>query len=328
MIAEPLVFEPILSAKVWGGDRLSRWNKRVRKGDRVGESWEIADLESTSVDGAGGGDAHSIVAVGPLVGRSIADLIAERPHDILGPRGGHRFPLLIKYLDARENLSVQVHPSPEYAATHPEAHLKFESWYILEAEPGAVIYKGMRPGLNRDEFAAHIRDGSVVDDLLTFPARPGDCHHLPSGTVHALGAGVLVAEVQTPSDTTFRVYDWGRTDRALHIEQALRSAILAPPDASDLRRADGSARCALGGTRYYDLAELRVTPGADQELIAAGDAPRVWMAIGGAGVLSCPRGSFEPVSVERGSTVLLPAALRAVRVSAASPMVILEAVPR
>ncbi len=328
MIAEPLIFEPILSAKVWGGDRLSRWNKRVRAGDRIGESWEIADLASTSVDGAGGGGARSVVAEGPRTGRSIAELIAESPRDILGPRGGQQFPLLIKYLDARENLSVQVHPSPEYAATHPEAHLKFESWYILEAEPGAVIYKGVRPGLSGEEFAAHIRDGSIVDDLVTFPARPGDCHHLPSGTVHALGAGVLIAEVQTPSDTTFRVYDWGRTDRALHIEQALRCAILAPPDASELRRADGSARGALGGTRYYDLAEVRITPGADQELISAADGPRVWMTIAGTGVLSCPRGSFEPVSVERGRTVLLPAALRAVRVSAASPMVILEAVPR
>ena len=120
-----------------------------------------------------------------------------------------------------DNLSVQVHPDDAYVRRHPEARLKSEAWHILDAQPGSVIYAGLKPGVDRDSFAQAIEDGTVVDKLVAIPAVPGECHYLPSGTCHALGAGVLVAEVQTPSDTTFRVWDWGRTSRELHIEQAL-----------------------------------------------------------------------------------------------------------
>jgi mannose-6-phosphate isomerase len=123
----------------------------------------------------------------------------------------------VKFLDASENLSVQVHPSPAYAAAHPDANLKTECWYILSADPGAKIYKGIKPEVTREQFSklARTNDPTLVDALIALPAIPGECHNLPSGTVHALGAGVLVAEVQTPSDTTFRLYDWGRGTPAL-----------------------------------------------------------------------------------------------------------------
>lgn len=323
----PLVCTPILKPKVWGGDRLAHWNKAVAPGARIGESWEVADLASTSADGAGGEAARSVVAEGVYAGRTLSDLIASDPKSVLGARGGDAFPLLVKFLDARENLSVQVHPSPPYAAAHPGAHLKFESWYILEATPGAMLYIGVRAGISREHFEAHIRDGSVVDDLVAISARAGDCHHLPSGTVHALGAGVLVAEVQTPSDTTFRVFDWGRTDRALHIEQALECAALSPPEPGNLRRADDSPRCALGGTAYYELAELCVEPD-DPRVEPAAETARVWMTLGGAGVIECPRGSLDPVTLDKGRTVVLPAALGEVRVRAAASLRLLEATPR
>ncbi len=227
----PLTFEPILKEKVWGGRRLARYGKSLPEGALVGESWEVADLATTSASGGGGGEARSMIASGTMAGRTLHDAMEAWGRGLLGtarpaPDGG--FPLLVKFLDAREHLSVQVHPSPEYAREHPGAHLKTECWYVLEADLGSVIYKGVKRGVARADFERALRRGQgegVVQLLEAVPAVPGECHNLPSGTVHALGAGVLVAEVQTPSDTTFRVYDWakeyGRAGRELHVEQAM-----------------------------------------------------------------------------------------------------------
>lgn len=226
----PLTFEPIYKEKVWGGRSFETLG-RTLPGDAttgIGESWELADLATTSASGGGGNAEYSVVANGPLKGQSIRELMQQYGEALLGqgvkPADDGGFPLLIKFLDAKENLSVQVHPSPEYAAAHKDAYLKSEAWYIIDHEPGAVIYKGLAPGVTpemlRDALETNT-DEAVVPLLNAIPAKNGDCHYLPSGTLHALGAGVLVAEVQTPSDTTYRVYDWGRTDRELHIEQAM-----------------------------------------------------------------------------------------------------------
>jgi len=317
----------MLKAKVWGGDRLRDWGKPVEPGQHIGESWEIADLASTSADGAGGDGARSVIAYGRYTGRTLHEVIQSHRDDIMGDRAGNDFPLLIKYLDARENLSVQVHPSIEFAQAHPDAHLKFESWVVLDADPGAVIYKGVREGVARNQFADHIRDGSVVDDLIAIPARPGDCHHLPSGTVHALGAGVLVAEVQTPSDTTFRVFDWGRTDRTLHIEQALACAIMSPSNPDDQRRTDNASVCDLGGTDYYALAQRRVSPREPQLIDFHDNAPRVWMWLKGSGAIESTDRSFDPVPMTRGTTALIPASINSARITAADDAIILEALP-
>ena len=232
----PILFEPIYKEKVWGGRSLERLG-RALPGDSatlVGESWEVADLASTSPSGGGGGAARSRVAHGPLAGRALHELIRDHGPALLGgvaltEEGG--FPLLVKYLDARQNLSIQVHPSRDYVARHAGAHLKSEAWYVVDAEPEAVIYKGVVAGTEPEDFAEAVRADSVGELMISVPALAGDCHYLPSGTCHALGAGVLVAEVQTPSDTTFRVYDWGRTDRELHIEAALECIDFGPVDA-------------------------------------------------------------------------------------------------
>ncbi|MHC4976345.1 MAG: type I phosphomannose isomerase catalytic subunit [Planctomycetota bacterium] len=221
---QPLRFTPLLLPKVWGGDRLRCYGKDVREGDRIGESWEIADLSATSPSGGGGDAKQSVVAEGPFAGRTIRDVLGELGESFLGSTRLHddgSFPLLVKFLDAREDLSVQVHPSREYAATHPEAHLKSETWVVLDAEPGSRIYAGLREGVTPDDFERAIHEGGVPERMHQFEAEPGMVVDLPSGIVHALGAGVMVAEVQTASDTTFRVYDWGRTDREIHIEQAM-----------------------------------------------------------------------------------------------------------
>ena len=237
----PIVFEPILKPKVWGGHRLAGYGKLLPTDQPFGESWELADLASTSSSGGGGEAEHSVIVNGELEGKTIQDAISLWADDLLGDaklttEGG--FPLLVKYLDAREHLSVQVHPSPAYAKAHPQAHLKTESWFVLEAEPDAegnppMIYKGFQEGVTKDDLAKAIADGTVPSIMRKELAVAGQCHTLPSGTVHALGAGVLVAEIQTPSDTTFRVYDWakeyGREGRELHIEQAVECASFEHP---------------------------------------------------------------------------------------------------
>ncbi len=319
MTPTPLVLAPILKEKVWGGRALSRVGKSLPPGALIGESWELADLAATSADGGGGDAAHSRIAHGAMRGLTVADAVRAMGANLMGrvplsPSGG--FPLLVKYLDARENLSVQVHPSPAYAAAHPGAHLKTESWYIVAAEPDAVIYKGVKPGVTREAFAAHIRDGTVVQDLIAVPARPGELHHLPSGTCHALGAGVLVAEVQTPSDTTFRVFDWGRTGRTLHVEQALECIHFGPPESVEGRSAGAGERTLLVSTDFYALVELRLAPGTPHTLRIGGGAPRVWMLLDGRGEIRAESGEYDPLELRAGDTTLLPAALPASRFTA------------
>jgi mannose-6-phosphate isomerase len=326
----PLLFQPLLLEKVWGGDRLARFGKPVAPGARIGESWELADLASTSASGAGGTAAHSVIRNGPLAGRTIRDAVSAWGHNLLGraplaAQGGvGEFPLLVKFLDARENLSVQVHPSPAYAAAHPGAHLKTECWYILHAEPGAMIYKGCKPGVTRAQWQQALADGvgnRTVDLMAAVPAVVGECHNLPSGTVHALGAGVVVAEVQTPSDTTFRVYDWGRTGRQLHVEQALQCIDYAPaPAASPAATSSSHAAIAhahrrLVTTAYFTLDESRPTPGQRTTLLPghastpSTPTAAVLMVVGGAGRLVSTTHAFADLPVTAGDTVLVPAAI-------------------
>lgn len=314
--AYPLVFEPLLFEKVWGGRRLERLGKVLPAGKIIGESWELADMAATSASGAGGGAARSVIANGAMKGRTLRDALAA--WDVLGGPARNRaaaeggFPLLVKYLDAAENLSVQVHPSAAYAASHPGAHLKTECWYILDAAPGSVIYKGVKPGVTREAFARHVADGTVVGDLAAVPAVAGEMHNLPSGTVHALGAGVLVAEIQTPSDTTFRVFDWGRTGRELHVQQSLECIDFGPAPAATR---GGGKEAALVSTPFYRVDELNLTC----ERRGVGTGCCVLMVLSGAGGIGARDGSFEEVGFGAGTTILVPAACAAAAMIAAGP---------
>jgi mannose-6-phosphate isomerase len=222
----PLHLQPLLVPKPWGGRRLERFGKDLPPDTMIGESWEVADLDpsATPVD-----DPVSRVASGPHAGRTLQELIATDRDGLLGdaPDLDGRFPLLIKLLDAREHLSVQVHPPADYVAEHPEVSHKTESWVVLDADPGADLMIGVASGVTLSGLASAVGTPALVPMLRRVPAVPGEVHHLPAGTIHALAAGVMVAEVQTPSDTTFRVYDWvdkyGRTPRALHLREAMRS---------------------------------------------------------------------------------------------------------
>jgi mannose-6-phosphate isomerase len=303
----PLIFDPILKEKVWGGRRLESVGKALPPNVNIGESWELADMATTSASGGGGGSAVSTIVNGSLAGRTIRDATAAWGQDLLGPAkltptGG--FPLLVKFLDAREDLSVQVHPSPAYAAAHPEANLKTECWSILAATPGAVLYKGIRPGVTREAFARHIADNTVVGDMIAVPAIVGECHNLPSGTCHALGAGVLAAEIQTPSDTTFRVYDWGRRGRELHVAQALACIDFGPaPGPASIPAGDTRGR--LVTTEYFVVDGLRLPAGAEMPL-AFGPRATVVMMLEGSGTLTTAAGRTP---LRAGQTALVPACL-------------------
>ena len=221
----PLRFRLLLRRYLWGNRRLETClGKPIGPGDDYAESWEVCDH----------GADQSIVDQGPLAGTTLGELVRQRGAELLGRHRGtrysgsrSRFPLLVKFLDAAQALSVQVHPNDEQAARlNPPDLGKTEAWYILSAEPGSTIYAGLQPGVDRAQLADAIRQGTCETLLHHFQPRAGDCLFIPAGTVHALGAGLLVAEVQQSSDTTFRLYDWNRVGpdgkpRPLHTEQAL-----------------------------------------------------------------------------------------------------------
>lgn len=306
MPSYPLQFEPILKNRVWGGRRLLRYSKHLPDNQAIGESWEIADLPDLIEDG------QSHVLNGPLAGRTLRSLMVEDRDALLGdtkPGFGDGFPLLVKYLDARENLSVQVHPGKEYCREHPGTHEKHEAWVIIEAEPGAVIYRGFRPGTGRDDLVSCMQEDRIQDILEHHVVRQGECYSLPSGTCHALGAGILVAEIQTPSDTTFRVWDWGREGRTLHQDSALQCMDLEPPppppDLNAAHEVDGLSTLPLLTTGFFAIE--RVEASVDATLTIQGEnRPVILMLLQGTGTVAGGGMSF-PISA--GSTILLPASL-------------------
>ncbi len=216
----PLTFKPRFMERVWGGRRLAELFAKDLPPDAViGESWEISDRP----------DAGSVVDAGPLAGRSLRELMESHGPELLGRpvAAGERFPWLCKLLDARDDLSLQVHPPAPVAATL-DGDPKTEMWYVAAARPDAVVYAGIQPGVTREEFAARARDGTVAECFHRLPVRAGDVLFLPSGRVHALGAGLVIFEIQQNSDTTYRVFDWNRLGldgqpRELHLGPALES---------------------------------------------------------------------------------------------------------
>lgn len=314
----PLLFRPIFKEKVWGGRALESLGKRLPPGN-IGESWELADLDSTSASGGGGSAEHSVIDNGLLAGKPIREAVRQWGTALLGetrltPTGA--FPLLVKFLDAREHLSIQVHPSPEYARVHAGCHLKTECWYILRAQKSnghdPVIFKGLKPGVTRKDLDDAVKAGSIPAVMRSFPAVVGECHNLPSGTIHALGAGVVVAEVQTPSDTTFRVYDWckeyGRTGREMHVAQTLECTSFDPPPPSTTLASDESS-ARLVTTEFFRVDEWRLRPGESRPLASRPGRAHVAMILKGSGSLNVA--GTPPLAIKAGRTVLIPASLLA-----------------
>ena len=215
----PLRFEPTFRQYIWGGRRLGELlGKPIGDGEDYAESWEIVDH----------GADQSVVSAGPFAGVSLGELVKNRKRDLMGDvASGESFPLLFKLLDCNRDLSVQVHPTDDQGKLLVPPDLgKTEAWVILDALPGSKVYAGLKRGFDREAVAREVARGTVEVCLHTIEPAPGDCLFIPAGTVHALGAGLLVAEIQQSSDTTYRLFDWNRlgpdgSPRQLHVEQSL-----------------------------------------------------------------------------------------------------------
>jgi mannose-6-phosphate isomerase len=302
---DPLRFEPILKRLIWGGRRLGTiLHKPIGPERDYAESWEVADHR----------EDVSRVAEGLLAGSTLRDLIRRLGPSLLGPALGpqRQFPLLVKFLDANQVLSVQVHPDDVLGRRLANDNGKTETWVIIHAEPGSVIYAGLRPGIGREEFAAALEAGEVEPLLHRFPARPGDCVLIPAGTVHAIGAGVLLAEIQQMSDATFRVYDWGRVGpdgrpRTLHIAEALEATDFTRgpvnPLVPSLEPIEAGLRERLAHCPYFTLERLRLSRPA-----RVGSAERFTLLLGLGGRADIRHAGVDH-RLEFGQTLLLPASL-------------------
>jgi mannose-6-phosphate isomerase len=330
----PFLFKPKFVEKIWGGRKIeSVLGKPLPAGKQIGESWELYDFPPGVVEDSTGWTSVEI-ANGPLAGRSLHSVVTEFGSEILGkvplaPQG--QFPILIKYLDAREDLSVQVHPDQAYADKHPDAHLKSEAWYVLEHDADARLLKGLNPGVTRESFADAIIAGNVEGQINAIKVKPGDCHYLPSGTVHALGAGILVAEVQTPSDTTFRVYDFNRVEaptgkpRKLHVEQAMQCIEFGDSKQPEQQRSHVAGPHAtvsrLVTSPYFHLEKVRFSEGVQQAVPY--NEPVVWIMLEGNASVKVD-GLTEPTVARKGDTVLLPAGMKNAVMTTLSDCVWLE----
>jgi mannose-6-phosphate isomerase len=243
---------------VWGGRRLETvLGKRLPTPEPYGESWEVSDHAMH----------QSVVATGPGAGRTLRHLMQSEPASLLGRAAGHfsAFPWLIKFLDAQDWLSVQVHPDDEWAKRlWPGERGKTEAWFVLDALPGSKVWAGLLPGTNATRVREALAAGAVADCLHSFTPRPGECLFLPAGTVHAVGGGVLMAEVQQTSDATFRLFDWNRRDaqgksRTLHVEESLTCIDWSRGPVEPMRvpgfdsGAGGAVRMPLVSCRYFNL---------------------------------------------------------------------------
>jgi len=279
------------------------FDKDIPVGEKIGESWELADLPYDK----------SVITNGELAGQTLQSVIQKYPREIIGNENfSGPFPLLIKFLDAEDILSVQVHPDPQTCKLMGKGEPKTECWYIIsapaasicEAKRRGVIYKGLRKGVTKEQFAEAINNGTVAQLLAKVAVEAGQCHFLPAGTAHSIGAGLLIAEIQTPSDTTYRVFDFNRVDdcgkpRPLHIQEALES-IHFDMDSDKL------PVTTIG--RLVDCEHFKIDKGHQArncELFLSPGKMKVLITLTGFGTILGAEGN--PVEFKAGDTLLIPA---------------------
>jgi mannose-6-phosphate isomerase len=301
----PLQFEPILKERIWGGEKLKTLLHKPITSNITGESWELSTVE---------GDV-SIVANGEWKGKSLTELINSFPNEILGTtvhtRFGKQFPLLFKYLDAREDLSIQVHPNDELAKKRHNSFGKTEMWYIMQADDNARIIVGFKENSNADEYLENLKNKTLLSILDDVKVKSGDVFFLETGTVHAIGAGLVVAEIQQTSDITYRLYDFDRVDangktRELHVDLALEAINYNRVETKKSYTTNNNQSNTVVDCPYFTTNFIPLDGAIS--VSKSGESFTVYM---------CVEGSFEieynhsKTQYIKGDTVLIPAAMNA-----------------
>jgi len=323
MTLYPLTFRPILKERVWGGTKLKQlYGKPLPPGVPIGESWEISDRP---------GDV-SVIATGPLAGNDLHWLVQHHTKELVGETKLHngRFPLLIKLLDCRQKLSLQVHPPPAKAA-QLGGEPKTEMWYIADAAPGAELYVGLKRGVTPELFQQKIRSGTVAECFHRVNVRSGDAMFLPSGRVHAIGGGLVIFEIQENSDTTYRVFDWNRVGldgkpRALHVTESLASidfsdfepALVSP----QTHQVDGLNTRRLVDNPLFKVEALSAP--AEKAIVLDKPQLRIIGVVEGRVIVS---DGADSVELSRGQFCLIPACLEATELSLAGGTTLLKVEP-
>lgn len=295
-------FRPIAVAKMWGGNRLSSLLNKPFKGDKIGESWEIADA----------GERASIVSEGPLKGQSLRGLIQRFGADLIGEAPyrshGDRFPLLVKFIDAQKPLSLQVHPNDKLAQARHHAMGKSEIWYVLHADPGSELIAGFSHPIDAQTYLENLKNRSLERILRKFKVKKGDWFYLPAGRIHAIGAGIVLAEIQQNSILTYRIYDYDRIDpetgkaRELHTELALEALDFSTQTDGDQQSEGKKAlRCSYFKADLWTL-EKAVS------YREGGDRFTIFMGVTGDSQL---RVAGKTTRIALGETLLLPAVFEA-----------------
>ena len=307
MPLSPLLFEPNLHTVVWGGHQLQPYKGLEPTAEPIGESWEVSAVPSST----------SIISNGEWKGRDLNAVIAEHPEEILGKavneRFGGKLPLLVKFIDAERDLSIQVHPNDEMARREHGKMGKSEMWYIIKAEEGSHLYAGFRQEITPYEYQHRVADGTITDVLADHPVKAGDVFYLPAGRVHAICGGILLAEVQQSSDVTYRIYDYNRPGmdgkpRELHTELAAKALDYHVEKNYRTEYADTDNRAVqIIDTPYFDVRVMELSQTFHRNLIKY-DSFVISMCIQGDCQLRV-RSTGEEILLREGHSTLIPAAI-------------------
>ncbi len=317
----PLTFHTLFKDKIWGGQKIKTvLGKDFGNLPNCGETWEISGVPGNV----------SVVNQGPLEGKSLRDLLIEYGPRLAGGRVyaqfGDEFPLLVKFIDANDDLSIQVHPDDELAARRHNSFGKTEMWYIMQADPGSTLITGFNREMSRETYQQAFEAGQLNDILNRETAEAGDVFFLPAGRVHTIGKGLLLAEIQQTSDVTYRIYDFDRVDdqgnkRELHVEEALDAIDYRwYPDYKTTYPAVTGAPVEVAKCQYFVTNRLQFT-GTQAMNFAERDAFTILVVVGGTGTLEWEGGSMV---VAAGQAVLLPAGLEAIELHAEGELIVLE----
>ena len=299
----PLKFEPILKKKVWGGNKLNKLFKKMGKGN-IGESWEISGVA----------EDISEIAHGPLKGKTLTRLIGNYKEKLVGEKVyqnfGNTFPLLFKFIDAREDLSVQVHPDDVLAKKRHNSFGKTEMWYILDVEKDGRLILGFNEKMDQQKYLKSLSENSITEILNSEPVKKGDTFVLKPGTVHAIGAGILLAEIQQTSDITYRIYDWDRPDtngqmRQLHTDLALDAIDFSPSKAKISYSDEKNILVPIGTTDFFTVNKLNLFQNYVRDLEEI-PSFTVYMCLEGTAVIETDDFSEK---IKKGETILIPAQL-------------------